>query len=284
MVALPGPTTAGAAGTAQYNARHGRRDGDRVSTPMNQDRVCVSVVSHLQARLVKRLLDDLAAHCRDAVEVVLTLNLEEPLAFEVGDFGYPIELVRNRTVRGFGANHNAAFRLCHGRTFCVLNPDIRLAADPFPALIEELERHRTGTGVVAPRIVDPVGRTEDNARRFPTPSGLVAKALGRAGALDYEIGSSPFSPDWVAGMFMLFRHDAFRAVAGFDERYFLYYEDVDICARLRAADYDVRLVPGVSAVHDARRASRSHWQHRAWHLQSVLRYLLTTGRSARRNP
>ena len=240
---------------------------------MSQDRVCVSVVSHLQARLVQGLLDDLAAHCREAVEVILTLNVDEPLPFEVADFGYPIELVRNHSPRGFGANHNAAFRLCRRRTFCVLNPDIRLAANPFPALVEELERDRTG--VVAPRIVDPSGRTEDSARRFPTLRMLVAKALGRAGALDYEIGPVPFSPDWVAGMFMLFTHAAFRAVGGFDERYFLYYEDVDICARLRAADYDVRLVPAASAVHDARRASRSDWRHRAWHARSVLRYLLT---------
>ena len=247
---------------------------------MNQDRVCVSVVSHLQARLVKSLLEDLAGHCRETVAVILTLNVDEPLPFEVGDFGYPIELVRNSSARGFGANHNAAFRLCQRRTFCALNPDIRLAANPFPALLEELQRDRTG--VVAPRIVDPSGRTEDSARRFPTLRILVAKALGRASALDYEIGPAPFSPDWVAGMFMLFTHDAFRAVGGFDERYFLYYEDVDICARLRAADYAVRLVPAVSAVHHARRASRSDWRHRAWHLQSVLRYLLTRGRSAGR--
>jgi len=46
--------------------------------------------------------------------------------------------------------------------------------------------------------------------------------------------------------------------------------------------HDVRLVPAVSAVHDARRASRSHWRHRAWHLRSVLRYLCTTWRSATR--
>jgi N-acetylglucosaminyl-diphospho-decaprenol L-rhamnosyltransferase len=155
---------------------------------MNQDRVCVSVVSHLQGRLVQSLLEDLAAHCADAVTVVLTLNVDEALPFGVGDFGFPIELVRNTRARGFGANHNAAARLCHGSTFAVLNPDIRLAANPFPALIEELERPGTGTGVVAPRIVDPEGRTEDSARRFPTLSGLVAKALGRANALDYEIG------------------------------------------------------------------------------------------------
>ena len=238
------------------------------------------MVSHLQAQLVKGLLDDLATHCRDTVEVILTLNVDEPLPFEVADFGYPIELARNHSPRGFGANHNAAFHLCQRRTFCVLNPDIRLAANPFPALLEELQRNRTG--VVAPRIADPSDRTEDSARRFPTLWSLVAKALGRANALDYEIGSASFSPDWIAGMFMLFGSDAFRAVGGFDEKYFLYYEDVDICARLRAADYDVRLVPAASAVHDARRASRSDWRHSAWHAQSVLRYLLTTGRSAAR--
>ena len=249
---------------------------------MIQDRVCVSVVSHLQARLVTSLLDDLTAHCRDTVEVILTLNVDEPLPFEIADFGYPIELVRNRSPRGFGANHNAAFCLCRRPTFCVLNPDIRLAANPFPALAEEFERNRAG--VVAPRIVDPAGGTEDSARRFPTPWSLLAKALGRGKVLDYDIGSSSFSPDWIAGMFMLFGSDAFRAVGGFDERYFLYYEDVDICARLRAADYDVRLVPAASAVHDARRASRGDWRHRAWHLQSMLRYLFTTGRSASRRP
>lgn len=247
---------------------------------MNPDRVCVSVVSHLQARLVTDLLEDMDAHCRSMVEVMLTLNVDEPLPFEAGDFGYPIELVRNPAVRGFGANHNAAFRLCRARTFCVLNPDIRIAANPFPALLEELERSRAG--VAAPRIVDPAGHTEDSARRFPTLASLAAKAFGRAEKLDYEIGSAPFSPDWVAGMFMLFTADAFRAVGGFDEKYFLYYEDVDICARLRAAAYDARLVPSVAVVHDARRASRNDWRHRTWHMQSVLRYLLTTGRSVGR--
>ena len=62
----------------------------------------------------------------------------------------------------------------------------------------------------------------------------MAKALGRANALDYEIGALAFSPDWVAGMFMLFRYDAFRAVAGFDARYFLYYEDGKVHAACRA--------------------------------------------------
>jgi len=244
---------------------------------MLQDRVCISVVSHMQVELVKNLLEDLAAHCPDTAEVILTLNAAERLPFAVRDFAYPLEIIRNDAPRGFGANHNAAARLCTRPAFCVLNPDIRLAENPFPALLAELARSRCA--IVAPRITDPAGRTEDSARRFPSAASLVAKALGRAPALDYPIGSAAFSPDWVAGMFMLFRSQAFQAAGGFDERYFLYYEDVDICARLRREGYEVRLVPGAAAVHDARRASRRDWQHRAWHARSMLRYLLTSGQN-----
>lgn len=244
---------------------------------MGQDRVCISVVSHMQVELVKNLLGDLATHCADTAEVILTLNAGERLPFGVRDFPYPLEIKRNDAPRGFGANHNAAARLCTRPAFCVLNPDIRLTKNPFPLLLAELERNHCA--LVAPRITDPAGCTEDSARRFPTAASLVAKALGRAPALDYEMGAAASSPDWVAGMFMLFRSRAFHAVGGFDERYFLYYEDVDICARLRRAGYDVRLVPGAAAVHDARRASRRDWQHRAWHARSMLRYLLASGRN-----
>ncbi len=246
---------------------------------MNLHRVCVSVVSHQQAQLAANLLRDMAAFCRDSVEVVLTLNVDEPLPFRTDEFGFPVQLIVNTRPRGFGANHNAAFGWCRGESFCVLNPDIRLAANPFLALDDELARGRAG--VVAPRIVDPNGRTEDSARRFPTFISLAAKAIGRTRRLDYDydVGSAPLSPDWVAGMFMLFRTAAFRAVRGFDERYFLYYEDVDICARLRMAGYDVRLVPEATATHEARRASRREWRYRAWHAQSALRFLLTARRT-----
>jgi GT2 family glycosyltransferase len=80
-------------------------------------------------------------------------------------------------------------------------------------------------------------------------------------------------------MFMLFRSAAFRKVGGFDERYFLYYEDVDLCARLRRAGYDIRVEAAVRVVHDARRDSRRSVRYMAWHLSSILRYFLTRPRN-----
>ena len=246
---------------------------DKGSSIENSTQVTVSIVSHGHGALVSSLLADLAKHCGPAVSVVLTLNMPESL--EVDEAGYPftLKIIRNASPRGFGANHNAAFKYCASRFYCILNPDVRLGENPFPTLIGELGAPKVG--IVAPRIVNPEGSTEDSARRFPTPWFIVRKFCGLTTQLDYRIDQSTFSPDWVAGMFMLFRAEVFRESGGFDERYFLYYEDVDLCRRLRKLGYDVRLVPTVSATHDARRESRRNSHHMKWHLASMLRFFFT---------
>src|SRR5262245_998486 len=199
------------------------------------DEISLSVVSHGQAALVAQLLDDLRRHKPSGIEVILTLNVAETLPFDPSSFPFPVRTIRNAAPQGFAANQNAAFAVARGRFFCVLNPDIRLETDPFPALAEELQK--SVVGVAAPLIVDSTGAIEDSARPFPTLPSLLCKALGLQPRRYYEIGDASISPDWVAGMFMLLRRDVFAGVGGFDPRYHLYYEDVDLCARLRLAGY-----------------------------------------------
>jgi N-acetylglucosaminyl-diphospho-decaprenol L-rhamnosyltransferase len=232
--------------------------------------VTVSIVSHGQAGLVANLLADLARCTNLPLEVVLTLNLEEHLPFSESDHPFPLSVIRNSQPKGFGANHNAAFSHAKGRFFCVLNPDIRLPVDPFPSLTEDLSDGRVG--VVAPLVRAPGGGIEDSARAFPTPLAILSKLGGRPQTADYPRTSSPFSPDWVAGMFMLFRSQTFRAIMGFDEKYFLYYEDVDLCARLRRQGLQVLLDPRVECLHEARRASHRNLRYMSWHLRSMLRF------------
>ncbi|MCC6611313.1 MAG: glycosyltransferase family 2 protein [Burkholderiales bacterium] len=124
---------------------------------------------------------------------------------------------------------------------------------------------------------DPTGQVEDSARRFPTPATLLRKLASGQPALDYQLSAPVIFPDWVAGMFMIFRRDAFAALGGFDERYFLYYEDVDVCARARSHDMEIALVTNVSVVHHARRASRGDLRHALWHVRSALRYFALGG-------
>jgi hypothetical protein len=241
----------------------------RVALPSPE--ITISVVSHGHGPLVARLLADIAANVRGDVEVLLTLNVPESVGPAPMIRPGALQIIGNARARGYGANHNAAFRRARGRLFCVMNPDLELAHDPFPALVASLGDARIG--VAAPLVTDAAGRVEDSARRFPTVRSLAARGLLGAGRLDYSPGETPFFPDWVAGMFMLFRSETYAALGGFDERYFLYYEDVDLCRRMRARGLEVVVVPQASVVHLARRASHRNLRHLRWHLGSALRYL-----------
>ena len=234
----------------------------------------VSVVSHGQAALVSQLLDDLAAVRSSDLEVILTVNVPERLELRAERYPFPLRVEYNSRRKGFGANHNAAFAVARGRFFAVLNPDIRMRDDPFGALCTAAAQ--PGVGVVVPLVLSPAGTVEDSARRFPTPVSLARKLLFGSHGTDYPIADALVTPDWVAGMFMVFAREAFDAVSGFDERYFLYYEDVDLCWRLRRSGYDVRLLPRVAVTHDAQRTSRRRLSYARMHLRSMLRFLLTS--------
>jgi GT2 family glycosyltransferase len=246
------------------------RERQLIMTPMETE-ITLSVVSHRQNGLLNGLLGDLKQVSPERIAVVLTLNVPDPVPLDLDGLRYPVEVVTNREMKGFGANHNTAFDRSRTRFFCVANPDIRLSADPFPALLQSLGG--AGSGVVGPLVRNPAGEVEDSARRFPTPISLVRKLAGLGRGPEYPSSRGLLEVDWVAGMFMVFRSDAFRAVRGFDEGYFLYYEDADVCRRLWAAGHRVLYQPNCEVVHHARRASRRNPKHLRWHVQSMLRFL-----------
>ena len=232
----------------------------------------ISIVSHGQWSLVSELLNDLSGiSIPVAIEVLVTLNIPEEISFRSTDYPWPVSVLENNATKGFGANHNAAFRQSKGEWFCVMNPDLRLSDNPFPVLIELVARG--SVGLIAPMVVSPSGAIEDSIRRFPTPFSLVTKLFGCGdGRYAFVADDAAFAAEWVAGMFMLFRAEDFRAVGGFDEGFFLYYEDVDVCARLWRAGRQVLACPAVRVIHDARRASRRSLRYMIWHVQSMARY------------
>ncbi len=238
--------------------------------------VAVSIVSHGHGKMVSALIEQLR-NCPEVGQVIVTQNVPEEIRFAPDDL---VGVIENPSPKGFGANHNAAFRACRMPIYCVLNPDIQLIGNPFPSLLQSLVEGRRE--IIAPLIVSPSGGVEDSARHFPTMSGLLKKAVGHNdGRYPMVSGQALIFPDWVAGMFMLFRTTDYARLGGFDERYFLYYEDVDICARAWRDGMKVVLCPSVSAIHDARRQSRKSLRHLRWHLASMARYFLSgTGRRA----
>lgn len=235
--------------------------------------VSVSIVCHGQWSIASLLMSDLQSICSNVIkEVILTFNIEENFDLNKFNYSFPVRIVSNKSPLGFGANHNAAFKLAKGDFFCVLNPDIRLTTNPFPTLLELA--HKTDVGVVAPRVLNNFGQREDSERRFPTPLELMKKVAGGKSAV-WSDANPVSSPDWIAGMFMLFPRSVFAELGGFDERYFLYYEDVDLCARLALAGYKRLVCSDVTVVHDARRSSHGNLRYASMHLKSIFRFFFS---------
>lgn len=233
--------------------------------------ITLSIVSHGQASLIRDLLKDLATLPQQNFEVIITINLPEDESAYQG-FSFPLRIIRNTLPKGFGENHNAAFEHSSTQWFAVVNPDIRTQSLNFEVLLSPFQRN--SVAAVAPVVLSADGKVEDSARHFPTLLRFAKRVLLRQRKSDYAVQSSPYRVDWVAGMFVVFRREAFRQVGGFDaRRFYMYLEDADICQRLGKEQWQVLVNPHVQVIHMAQRASRRNLKHMRWHAVSALRFL-----------
>jgi N-acetylglucosaminyl-diphospho-decaprenol L-rhamnosyltransferase len=234
--------------------------------------ISVSIVSHGHGPFVKRLLSSIAAYEMDLdAEIIITENAGDgfKLPNEVG--GLNTIQIQNKHPRGFAENHNNAFHRARGEYFCLLNPDTSFVEQIFPKLLQHIQAGRGD--VVAPMIVDDSGRLQDSFRDLPTPLELTKRRILRQTTLDRSVLSGELvSPDWIAAIFLLMRADTYRKLGGLNERYYLYFEDVDFCCRARLAGLTLLVDTRLKVIHNAQRASRRDPRYLAWHLQSAWRF------------
>jgi N-acetylglucosaminyl-diphospho-decaprenol L-rhamnosyltransferase len=231
--------------------------------------ITISVVSHGHAVQVAQLLAQLSALRTNTIaKVIVTVNspgLDKALQGTASSYPHlSVQWVHNPTPLGFGANHNRAFALCESAYFCVLNPDIALHGgypDPFMGLLAALSP--PAVGLAYPVQVGADGAPLDFARALPTP-----RAIGHRHGLGS--GTVDSSAHWASGAFLMFKSELFRALGGFDERYFMYCEDVDICLRTQLAGYRLAQAEATVVHHTQRRTLKSV-QHLAWHVRSLWR-------------
>ena len=222
-----------------------------------------TVAGRAVAALVNTLIEDLIRTASPQMQrLVVTLNVPEPEPVRAEHAPFEVLVLRNDRRRGFGANHNRAFQHCDTPWFAVLNPDLRLPSDALGALIAV---HTAVDGLLAPLILDATGNPADAARKLPTPWQVAARRLWVQ-----RSGPDP-DFDWLAGMCMIVNSEAFRRVGGFDDRFFMYCEDIDLCLRMQLAGWRLRHVTNVSVTHDARRQSRRSARHLSWHVTSLVR-------------
>jgi hypothetical protein len=167
---------------------------------------------------------------------------------------------------GFARANNIGIRASGGATLLLLNSDTVVPPGAIDRLIAELDRHPE-VAVAGPRLVDEGGRAELSFGRMISPwNEFRQKRLARSAAVE-ALTRQPQYPDWVSGACLLVRRADADAVGGLDERYFMYTEDVDFCAAIRARGRKILFVADVEVVHlrgrsaaSAPAATREHYR------------------------
>ena len=212
---------------------------------------------------------------RCVVEIIVIKNRPETLIIQ----NEKVKIVENSIERSYSANINKGLELTTTDFVCILNPDIIFLENPekvFTSLVKKLIESDKISGV-SPLILNHDLSYANAARRFPTFVGLIRKCFSVSSFEKLSVDPGVYEPDWIAGMFMLFKTKRLRAINGFCESYRLYYEDVDVCFRLRQRGDFVAVVNKSRVVHIGQRASRRSVKYAYWHLTSLIRFMLFKG-------
>jgi N-acetylglucosaminyl-diphospho-decaprenol L-rhamnosyltransferase len=177
-----------------------------------------------------------------------------------------VNLVWNRTNTGYARACNEGIRATREPYVLILNSDTALSNDTVRVVIDYLERNPSA-GVAAPLLRNSDGSLQFSCREFPSVQTAFVHAF-----LGLFRGENPHSAsykrmdwdhsqeagvDWVSGAFMAIRREALEQIGGFDEKYFMYVEDVDLCWRMWQAGWSVGFVPQTEVYHHIGMSSRA---------------------------
>ena len=179
-----------------------------------------------------------------------------------------VRLIRNKENVGFARAHNRGIAASTGGIVVLINPDTVVGRDFFESL-ESFFEENPKVGIVGPRILNSEGELQLSARReisalsgFLGRTSLLTRLFPRSSLVKNQFPAvtdrSHASPvDWVSGACMAIRRKTLRGIGSLDERFFMYFEDADLCRRARAAGWLVYYLPHVEIIHQTGASSRS---------------------------
>jgi GT2 family glycosyltransferase len=226
------------------------------------------------------------------IEVIVVDNNSRDASADMVERDFPaVRLIRSAINLGFAAANNLGFGQVTGEFILLLNPDALLE----PEALQRALRHMSSDpsiGIGGGRLLDRAGSMQPSARLYPSLLNEVLVLSGLAarfpksrffGRFDrtWDVSGRASRVDWIPGAFALIRKSALDAVGAFDERFFLYYEEVDLCLRFRRAGWDIWYWPDVVVRHWGGESSKtvkdvefssSGSQLTLWRMRSALLY------------
>ena len=201
------------------------------------------------------------------------------------EFDHPdIEYIFSGKNLGFGKGHNKVTDSIKNKSkyHLILNPDVTFLPHVVPDLIAEINKYND-IAMIAPKVVFPNGEHQYSCRRYPSVIDLFTriirfpkKGIERGEYKDIDL-SKPFYPEFIQGCFQLFKTEDFIKIGGFDERYFLYMEDIDICKKIDVLEKKKYYYPNVQIKHELRKGSSKNTRLFFIHLNSSIKYFKKWG-------
>ncbi len=199
-------------------------------------------------------------------------------------FGDQVRVYQSSANHGFAKACNRAVNLSKGEYVLMCNPDVEMMDKSFQHLLDFADQ-QGDFGLIGSQLLNPDGSVQASARKFPTLMDLLANRLSflpflsrrsRRYLLKGKDLQEPTQVDWMVGAAMLMKKDMFTSIGGFDERFFIFFEDTDLCRRLSQEGHEVWYHPHSQMIHSEERLSqRGFWPLKKvfWiHLASALKY------------
>ncbi|WP_370555758.1 glycosyltransferase family 2 protein [Edwardsiella tarda] len=243
-------------------------------------RVFIAVVSHNHGELIKKLgcLIDLARDYR----VIINDNIHEE-ALEQYCLLNNITYIYNSSPKGFGENNNVIYEYCTTEfkmndddLFIILNPDVIIKNTSINQLANKMVESNINFSTINLYLDSSFSKSDLCIRRYPKFIDFVNGFLGRNKTIINKrdiVNTTKI--DWAAGSFLAIKSKYFKMVNGFNTRYFMYCEDIDLCMRLKYSGCDLHFIPDIKAVHLAgHRSKKIFSKHFYWHMKSIFIYIL----------
>lgn len=237
----------------------------------------VSVVSHGHASLIIR--QNILSVLAKKNKVIVTDNIGEEILKNYC-FTYKIEYICNISKKGFGENNNQNFTkakklgMKEDDIFLILNPDVVVKEDVLDELSALMLNNKSIAATI--NLQKTNGATDNNIRSYPSLIDFIGSYLSGKNKtiIDKKMIDTATEVDWASGSFIAIDASTYDIIHGFDEKYFMYCEDLDFCKRI----YDVTgkkimYYPQLEAIHYAAHQNRNLMsKHFFWHIRSVFRY------------
>jgi GT2 family glycosyltransferase len=189
--------------------------------------------------MLERCLNSIASQSNINLEVIVVDNASQDNSLDVIKNNFPwVKLIANKRNLGFAAANNQALESCAGNYVYFLNPDTEVRQGALQTMIEFMESHPE-VGLSGTRIINPDGSPQSSVEnRYPGERHAKQDLRGLKGSIA-----------WVLGASMIARGGILSALGGFDEEFFLYGDDQDLCLRVRKEGSTIGYIPDSVVVH-----------------------------------